>query len=77
MRTGGGTDTHDEANSRFSQFCEPPLKITFPPKHDKYYKDAARFVWCPVRATAMATAKRNYELNKLTITYLISVYPAQ
>jgi len=27
MRTNGQTDRHDEANSRFSQFCECAKKI--------------------------------------------------
>jgi len=28
MRTDRETDTYDEANSRFSQFCERPSKLT-------------------------------------------------
>ena len=29
FRADGQTDRHDEANSRFSQFCEKRLKIAF------------------------------------------------
>jgi hypothetical protein len=40
MRTDGPTDIHDEANSRFSQFCKRDLKKKPSPKSClKVYKE--------------------------------------
>ena len=61
-RAEGRTDRRTDMTKLtvdFRNFANPP-KITVLQKRDDHCNDVARFVWCPVRVIAMATAKRNY-----------------